>query len=214
MFLIKLFKTPKLTITKKSITKIFEFFEFMHLIVNNDKLLIKLWLLGNKKMQYLMQKYLKGLVLLYSESSIIWLLKFKNIEYLQVNNTNFIYLKYIPKFIKFLDITFYEIKDDEIKLLSKTLTYLKTNAKNLKNPNLPQNLTSLILSKCQNFTIDFINNLSDKITTLLLDNLTIVNFELKHLINLVSLELKFGEIQTFILENCFDLKNLSLLEIN
>lgn len=39
---------------KHCVTKTFEFFEFAHLITNsNIKFLIKLWLVGNKEMQYL-----------------------------------------------------------------------------------------------------------------------------------------------------------------
>ena len=79
-----------------------------------------------------------------------------------------------------------------------------------ENINLLKNLTNLSLYDCLNLTIDFINNLPYKITTLKLKNLTIINFELKHLENLVSLELKFGQIQTFVLENCFELKTLNL----
>ena len=212
-------KTPKLKTTmQKSITNTFEFFEFMHLIVNDsDSLLIKLWLIGNKEIQYWMQECLKSLILykLFKKKENM-LQVFKNIEYLQIIFFPFYYedmqliIKHIPKFVKFLDIECFEIKDSDIDVLPKTLTYLKTNAQKFKNPNLPQNLTILILFDCQNLTIDFINNLPYKITTLKLNKLRIVNFELKHLENLVSLELKFGKIQTFVLENCLDLKTLSL----
>lgn len=202
---------------QKPITKTFEFFEYIHLIAkvyHSNKILIMLWLTGNKKMQYLMQQCLIKLNLNYKikqKASMMWLLKkFKNIEYLKVDDIKFNVIKFIPIFIKVLDIGKYKIENLQIKNLPQTLTYLKANAEKLKNPNLPKNLTSLILFNCENFTIDFINNLSYKIINLSLTRLTFNKLELKHLINLVSLELKFGKIQTLILENCFDLKTLNL----
>ena len=201
---------------QKPISKTFEFFELMHLIVNDNILLIKLWLLGNKEMQYLMENYLQSLAL-DNKSLINWLLiKFKNIEYLQVCKIIIEYLQVCkiieyPKLIKFLDLGFYEIKDNEIELLPKTLIYLKANATKLTNSiDLLQNLTSLSLYYCKNFTVNFLNNLSYKITTLKLYHLKIVNFKLKYLVNLISLELEFGQIETFVLENCLDLETLSL----
>lgn len=43
---------------KKSITETFEFFEFIHLICDqNEKILMRLWLLGNKQIQYYLVEY-------------------------------------------------------------------------------------------------------------------------------------------------------------
>ena len=229
-------KTPKLKPKLQTpITKTFEFFEFLHLICQeNINLLIKLWLVGNKEMRNLMQKYLKGLndenfyytmCIVYKHKSKIpninknqkvMLLKiFTNIEYLRFSfdrKINFVkFAKHIPNSVKILHLCSHEIKNSEIKLLPKTLTYLKINAKKLVNPiDLPRDLTNLSLYNCQNLTIDFLNNLPYKITTLKFYHLTIVNFELKLLVNLVSLDLNHGQIKTFVLENCLDLKTLDL----
>ena len=150
-------KTPKLKTTtmQQPITKTFEFFEYLHLIIQNyNFLLMKLWLIGNKEMQYWMQECLKSLNPHKFEKRLNTLQIFKNIEYLKVydNELTMNIMKYIPKFVKVLDICYFEIKDFDINLLPQTLTYLKASAKKLKNPNLT-NLTSLILSNCQNFIL-------------------------------------------------------------
>ena len=213
---------------QRPITETFEFFEYMHLIVDNKiNLSSKLWLLGNKQMQYLIKNYLKVLTdkNFYSTSmkksnittpqKIILLKKFPNIKYLEFTFSKTInivkFAKYIPKSVKILQLNNHKIEDSELKILPKNVTYLYfNNSYNLKNPiDLPKKLTNLILNDCTNLTTDFLQNLY-KITTLELNRLNIVNFELKNLPNLVLLKLEYGKIKTFVLENCLDLKTLDL----
>lgn len=223
----------KLVIMQKPITENFEFFEFAHAIAaNNINFIIKLWLTGNKEMQYLLEKYLKSLNdknfhygLLYKKRKImslkkkqklILLKKFPNVEYIKFtfnNRKTTDFIKYIPKSIKVLYLENYKIQDSEINSLPENLIDLKINAKKLTSASvLSQKLINCDLSDCQNLANKFFENILENVTILYLDNLSIVEFKFKPLenLNLLGLSLSNGNIKTFIVENC---PNLQILYI-
>ena len=217
---------------QKPITETFEFFEYLHLILaydNKIEFFLRLYMLGNLKMQNLIKQFSKTLILKsnYKNNLIIKQKHFENVQYLKLQTSNFFLTMHhkllnfdaikniISKNLKALDIHYYTIENHEMKFLPKTLLYLNFNAQNFGCEgvvNLPQNLIYLYLNNGWSINNNFIQLLPKKIQYLKIKTLITNdrNYTITHLTDLIFLKLNCGYIKTILIENCPNLTKLNL----
>lgn len=210
---------------KHSITETFEFFEYIHLICKGDyRILIKLWLIGNKKMQQYLSEYSTKFE--FHQNKIELFDIFYNNKYLILN-------KYFDQFIfqnnenlkqiQALKIT-NEIKnfiEFDFDSLPSKLVYLSINTTNFTDAtlkNLPEKtkLINVEFKNNNNFTNNFGKYLPPYIETLFVENSNLLKFTtndfIQHLpCNLTKLTLNcdLTEVPDCI-ENLSSLKSLDL----
>ena len=214
---------------KRFITKTFEFFEFGHLISNGyPTFLCKLWLMGNKEIQYYLSEYTTKIEIRQNNLDLFNI--FYNNRLLTLDNENaneIIFQKAIPTQVRALKITkqMKIFKQFDFDMLPKKLIYLSINATNFTDAtlkNLPEKtkLKTLDFTNCNNFTNNFGKYLPENLETLIVDNSNVLKFTTNEFItylpcNLTSLSLHCGltEIPDSI-ENLSCLKLLNLRNNN
>lgn len=162
---------------QKSITKNFEFFEFIHLISNNnERFLLKLWTMGNKEMQSMLIEYTttiitrnpKTLDLFYNNTYLILSSDNTNYDLKNfVDKIKYLYFYVVPKavFNQFSQFNLIASKllhlrichainfiDETLKKMLKMTPKLKTLeiVNNIQNNNFSDNVAKYFPKKLQN----------------------------------------------------------------